>query len=344
MTISPGWQRSVATPGGYAWWYFDALTPAGDALVCIFFAGAVFSPEYAARLRRGERALPTEHAAVNLALYRGAGGGSASRQAAWVMSEYGAVAALGDDELAIGRSAIERMPDGSYHIRIRETTAPFMHRFGRPVAGTIRFAPAAAAFEEAAIATGGTTHAWQALAPRGDVEADFPELGFRLRGVGYHDRNHGDGRLEDAFARWGWARFHQGRRTTILYSFITRDGKRHALAAAAEADNDPVRPLPATPLGDGPERALPYGMRMPSSFALDPGPPSGSNLAIAPLRCEVTALLERAPFYARYRCRLRDGRSGAALGGPDGLGEYLDLDRFRSRWNQFLLRFKTHHR
>ena len=77
-----------ARPGGYAWWYFDAVTPAGDGLCCIVFLGSVFSPSYALRSARGERALPTEHAAVNLALYRG--GRDRPRRPAWVMSEYGA--------------------------------------------------------------------------------------------------------------------------------------------------------------------------------------------------------------------------------------------------------------
>src|SRR4051794_896070 len=80
--------RAARVAGGYAWWYVDALTETGDGLVCIFFVGSPFSPGYAARLRRGEPALPEEHTAVNLALYRG------GRQVAWVMSEHRGAGAL----------------------------------------------------------------------------------------------------------------------------------------------------------------------------------------------------------------------------------------------------------
>jgi hypothetical protein len=47
--------------------------------------------------------------------------------------------------------------------------------------------------------------------------------------------------------------------------------------------------------------------------------------------------LQDAPFYARYVARLRD-----ATGRYLGVGEYLDLDRFRQPAVQRLLAFKTH--
>ena len=43
-------------PGGYAWWYVDALSDDGrHALTIIAFIGSVFSPYYAAARRRGTR-------------------------------------------------------------------------------------------------------------------------------------------------------------------------------------------------------------------------------------------------------------------------------------------------
>ncbi|HEY2743863.1 MAG TPA: carotenoid 1,2-hydratase, partial [Polyangia bacterium] len=57
-------------PGGYAWWYFDAVSDDGArALTAIFFIGSVFSPSWAARVRRGENPRAEEHLGVNLALY-----------------------------------------------------------------------------------------------------------------------------------------------------------------------------------------------------------------------------------------------------------------------------------
>ena len=48
-----------------------------------------------------------------------------------------------------------------------------------------------------------------------------------------------------------------------------------------------------------------------------------------------------APFYARFAARILDTDRPEAR--YEGVGEYLDLDRFASRWVQHLLRYKTRH-
>ena len=319
------WHDAIEAPGGYAWWYLDALSPEGDGLVCILFAGSVFSPRYAARVRQGERALPTEHCAVNLALYKG------GRQIAWVMAEHSGPQEFSEGRVAVGGSVMESS-GGRVRVTIDEQVTPFFgHGFGRRVKGTIRMTSRAAPFAESALSVGGRTHAWRALVPRGEVEADFPSLGVKFRGVGYHDRNHGDGRLGDAFSRWGWARRHREDGTDVLYSVVEKDGTRRALWASA-GDDQIATPREATPLPDGASRSARWGMRLPSRFGVttDEG---------RVLHCTPTTLLEQAPFYNRFRARISDGDDSA----PDTqtLGEWLDLDRFSSRWNQFLIGFKT---
>jgi carotenoid 1,2-hydratase len=304
--------RATETVGGYAWWYFDALSPSGDGLVCIFFIGSVFSPSYAARLRRGERALPTEHPAVNLALYR------RGRPLAWVMSEYRSATFTPDGPVHIATSSIEPHA-GGWRITLAERAAPYRQR----IAGTITVEPLAPPMAPAQIAEAGAIHAWRVLTPRARVRARFTAPAFELDAPGYHDRNWGDGRLEDAFSRWGWARFHGETSTSVVYSFVDRAGRRRALTAHA-TDADPGAPVEAPPLAELAPRRIAWGMEIPSQFGV-------ANMSVEP-----TSLLEQAPFYARYRARL--------AGGPDvseGMGEWLDLDKFRSRWNQFLLRFKT---
>src|SRR4051812_37744771 len=106
--------------GSYKWWYFDALSDDGSrGLTAILFIGSVFSPDYAARLRRGEPALPEEHVAVNLALYEG------GRQRTWVMSEYGREALQGTDPPFIAQSRLERNGAG-LRLHIRDRSAPFL--------------------------------------------------------------------------------------------------------------------------------------------------------------------------------------------------------------------------
>ncbi|MGZ3443336.1 MAG: hypothetical protein ACXVDD_27635, partial [Polyangia bacterium] len=118
---------SAVRPGGYAWWYFDAVSDDGArALTAIFFIGSVFSPDYAARVRRGEPARAEEHLGVNLALYeRGQG---REKKRAWVMTEHGAGAlgAVGEGGPRIADSGIERLANGGLRITIHERSAPFL--------------------------------------------------------------------------------------------------------------------------------------------------------------------------------------------------------------------------
>ena len=286
-------------------------------------------------MRRGERALPLEHTAVNLALYRG------GRQVTWVMSEYQGAGALDDGHIAVGGAELERDAAGGALIAIADRTTPFMTMvtgpLGRRVEGEILIEPLCGPMAPCTIAGQSGSrphiHTWQALAPRARVRARFRhpdhahvgELSFDSDG--YFDRNHGDGRLEDAFARWGWARFHGEGATTVLYACEGRGGERRVLGARSADGDSGVCPVELTPLAEGAPRRAGWGLRIPSRFG-------GAELSCAP-----TFLLERSPFYSRYGARLEGSQAGG--GATVGLGEWLDLDRFRSRWHQFLLRFKT---
>jgi carotenoid 1,2-hydratase len=306
-------------PGGYAWWYFDALSDDGErALTTIFFRGSVFSPDYAKRMRAGG-ASADEHLGVNLALY------DRGRQVAWVMSEYGAreLHRADDGGLTIARSTL----DGR-GVTIDDRSAPFfasLARLGSAVRGTVELEPLAPAIGEASLTgSDGKRHRWHVPSPRARVKVRFERPRFSFDGIGYHDVNRGDGRLEDAFARWSWARFHprdDERRTLVLYSVRDRAGGQRALLV----DTGEGGPAHAVDGREGPSRDAGWGLSVPRWF--DAGG----------FRCEPGELLERAPFYARYRAGL--SRDGVTL--ATGLGEHLDLDRFRGRGVQFLLRFKT---
>jgi carotenoid 1,2-hydratase len=332
-------------PGGYAWWYFDGLSDDGTrAVSAIFFVGSVFSPDYAARLRRGEPVPAEEHVAVNVALYeRGA-------KRAWVMSEYGATAlgALADHGPRIGDSAIEPTPGGGLKLTVRERSAPFLASLagiGGAVEGEIELERAAPAVEPVELASGKERHWWQARIPHGRVRVRFRKPALAFDGVGYHDVNVGDGRLERAFASWSWGRFHapfnDGPRTTIVYALHERGGGSRGLVVTA-GERGPASVRAATLLPEGERVPAPWGLALPRWYALEAG---GTTL-----RCRAGRLLEAAPFYARYQAALqvtepRGGGGGGGGGGGSernlaGVGEYLDLDRFASPAIQFLLRFK----
>jgi carotenoid 1,2-hydratase len=171
------------------------------------------------------------------------------------------------------------------------------------------------------------------LVPRARMRVRFSRPDFAFDGVGYHDVNAGDGRLERAFSSWSWARFHESDRTTIVYATHERSGASRAVVVDAH-DGEPAAARPATLLPEGEHMQVPWGLTMPRWFAVDEG---GRTL-----RCRPTQLYEAAPFYARYAATLESSR---AAGTTDvrkvtGVGEFLDLDRFADRGVQFLLRFK----
>ena len=96
-------QRPVV-PGGYAWWYLDALSDDGrHGLTLIAFVGSVFSPYYAWARRRGP-VDPSNHCAINVALY-----GVAGKR--WAMTERDRPALQRSTErLAVGRSILTIEP------------------------------------------------------------------------------------------------------------------------------------------------------------------------------------------------------------------------------------------
>jgi carotenoid 1,2-hydratase len=156
------------------------------------------------------------------------------------------------------------------------------------------------------------------------VQMSRPELTFE--GTGYHDINRGEGRLESAFSRWSWARFHEGDRTLVLYDIREIDGETQAMVVdSKKGDALPDGAALTCEPKEGPLRKAGWGLTMPSWIEL------------GDLRCEPTRLIEAAPFYARYEATLL--RKGTRV--ATGIGEFLDLDRFRRRGLQFLLRFKT---
>jgi len=46
-------RRLLEAPGGFAWWYLDALDARGDGLVVIWSFGLPFLPGYRSASRRG---------------------------------------------------------------------------------------------------------------------------------------------------------------------------------------------------------------------------------------------------------------------------------------------------
>lgn len=228
-------------PGGYSWWYVDALSDDGQhGLTLIAFIGSVFSPYF----KRSGRGNPLDHCALNVALY--------GPKARWTMTERGEHAVKPErDQFAIGPSSV-RWAGDCLIIDIEELDKRIMNPFRRRVAGQIKVWPEMLNTEAFALDPAGK-HLWHCLAPRAriSVEMQAPELSWK--GSAYLDSNRGSESLEEGFRVWHWSRAHLGKHVAVFYEGQRRDGSTFASALRFdsagiphEAELPPTAPLPNT--------------------------------------------------------------------------------------------------
>jgi carotenoid 1,2-hydratase len=317
QALSPAFDQPVP-PGGYAWWYVDALSDDGrHGLTLIAFVGSVFSPYYAwarqSAARHDRRADarttpdPTNHCALNVALY-----GDCRR---WAMTERSAgQVSRSPRQLVIGPSQLQ-WNGNELVIGVDEITVPVPSR----LQGQVCVHPEAL-FATAYPMDPAGRHRWCPIAPCARIEVDFNQPKLKWSGTAYLDNNLGDRPLEDDFIRWDWSRARApGGQTTVLYDVTRRNADPFSLSLAFDPSGH-VSAFEPPPLA-----ALPASRwRIPRGTRSDAGAPP-----------RIKASLEDGPFYARslLETRLR-GMTVPAV------HESLDLDRFRSRWVQAMLPFR----
>lgn len=338
--------ESARTKGGYAWWYIEAHDTVEQryGLTLIVFAGSVFSPHYAARLRAGQAAMGLEHPAINLALYERADGQPfPSRRRIWVMNEYPpATLHMKAQRLALPQSSVDFCDDGSMRVEVHEQSTRFFGRPGPKLDAVLRIS--APPLEQSPIELGrnsaGEVHYWQPLATAAaaSVELDCGPLSVRYRGIAYCDHNFGNGRLENTFSHWSWAHGvsqakGDSRASLILYRAQLLSGAVTGLYVRCEHAAHAPSIAPIVQRYDAEATRPPkFGRRdffwLPVPAEVYIGPAVSQRLS--------GGQLEDTPFYARHMARLDD-----ASGSYFGVGEYLDLNRFRLRAVQRLLTYKT---
>jgi len=305
--MAPWFDRPVP-PGGYSWWYVDALSDdARHGLTLIAFVGSVFSPYYA-WARRAGAVDPQNHCAVNVALY-GAGGKR------WAMTERSRAALRRDGtRLAIGPTCLAW--DGrALTIEIDEVSVPWPGR----LRGSVRVVPDALTPQGYALDAAGE-HRWWPLAPSAAIEVEMRSPRLRWSGRAYLDTNGGDVPLEEGFHGWDWSRAElPGRGTAILYDVRRRDGSSLGLALRIGRDGS-VEHIASPP----PARLARTLWRIERRTRSDPS-----------TRAHVIETLEDTPFYARSL--LAAGLAGERV---TAVHESLSLDRFRAGWVQGLLPFR----
>jgi carotenoid 1,2-hydratase len=298
-------------PGGYLWWYVDAVSDDGrHALTLIAFVGSVFSTWYAmARHRHGPAVDPGNHCALNVALY-GAGGRR------WTMTERGRrFVRRSPERFDIGPSHLQW--DGrSLLIRIDELGVPIPQR----VRGTVRVTPQGAPCGFVAPLDAAGRHRWGPIAPCARVEVDLDAPSSRWQGHAYLDSNEGDEPIERPFASWDWSRsIMDDGSTAVIYDVRQRHGPDRVIARRFRPDGGDEAFEPP------PRQALPRtGWRIARAMRSEPGAPA-----------HVTQTLEDTPFYTRSM--LQSNLFGQRV---LSVHESLSVPRLEALTTRFMLPFR----
>lgn len=271
--MSLDWNR-LALPeesGSYRWWYVDATSDDGrESLVVIFFWGSVFSPSYAARLRRGEQPHPAEHAAVHAVRYVD------GRPAMWLLAER-PEASLEGSAYRVGESAIS--------FERQALTAEISDWGPRRTRGTLRLSAEQPPLNERPVqlapGLGQTEHLWWPAMPRARIAVRFEEPEpFAWQGFAYHDSNWGNEPMERALRGWRWQQQPTPSGVGVDYDVIARSGDRfiHRFRPGHEADLAQLSDSGSGLAALGLPRRTAWGIALPDG----------------------ARTLDSAPFYARY--------------------------------------------
>ncbi len=211
---------AMRSPGGFCWWYVDAIDADGNGFVVIWSFGLPFLPGYTSAARAGRAPASADVPALNVVLYRD------GRPDFYLLQRYAPQQAAWDGagEWRFGRTRIVAAdtPDGRRDVTLNIDADVPGH--DAPLVGEIRLRgalrPAAAPSADALPSGEAATHWWSPICAhaRATLSLECGERTWVWKGAAYHDRNasltHIDGL---GIRRWTWARFCDGDVTRVLY-------------------------------------------------------------------------------------------------------------------------------
>lgn len=295
------------SPGGYAWWYMDALSDDGRyGITIIAFLGCVFSPSYHNARRDDRTADPFAASTINVAIY---GPGVHT----WVISRWPkATVRQAPDHLQLGGTTLAWRGD-ALEVRFDDRTTPW----GTRTKGLLRIHPAARRTEVVTLEEAGR-HLWYPMSPVARFEAEVEAPALRFSGTAYQDANSGDEGLEPALHSWTWVRQARPDGVAVLYD-VDRVRTGGLKLSRLFHPNGGTEELETA----GANQALPKGW-----WGVE-----RSTRGEAPVN--VLEDYEDSPFYTRSVIE-------TTLGGYRGpaLHEWADIDRFARPGVQLLLPYK----
>lgn len=311
---------NLDAPGGFAWWYVDAVDAAGNGMVCIWAWGLPFLP--------GMRDAPIParlRPSVNLALYRG------GRCVYFLLQEFLPAEAsqdgvgTADPSWSFGASTFRSTrANGRLHLEAR---------LDLPVPGS-RTRLRGNFTLEGVHPTWGlrgdaqVPHRWTPLCLPATITVDLTTddgFSFQLSGRGYHDRNQSTVPLTAIGARsWVWGRVAQPDAEVVHYLLQPDAAEREAVNLALRVGLDgSVR------VDEGPGVAL----RSPRHDLY--GVPWHREVQIDDDCIHFLTPVESGPFYLRHP--LHDPKTGARGWGERVVPANIDLP-----WQRPLVRMRVH--
>lgn len=319
---------ALAAPGGFAWWYLDAVNEAGDGFVLIWSYGLPFLPGYGGAAREGAGQLPTARPSLNLAVYQG------GAERFYLLQEHPPTASTlwGEGGADLGLSTLRTsVVQGMRQLDVQvRTTGP--DGLGR-LEGRFTLEAPALALDPAA-QSAPDPHEWRPLATACEVSATLtldgePLLGGRYRA--YHDRNQSAAPLHTlGIEHWIWGRVALPEEERIFYALWPEGGGAPQLIGLVADRAGQLRP--AGPLRvelEGARRTL-YGMTRWDAITLWEGPRPW--LRVGPLRT-----LDSGPFYLRFFAQALAGEQGGF-----GVVEAVRPDRVDLSWQRPMINTRVH--
>ncbi|SHF67130.1 hydroxyneurosporene synthase [Fodinibius roseus] len=224
-------------PGGYEWWYFDALSDDGRySFVAIFYEGNPFSTRYIKALEEktgpaspassststSSGPMPSEYPAVSISVY------DQGEPVYYSFTEYDATDCIFSEERPLVEIGPHRMKGSRtggqllYSLSLNEELPS-----GDRLRAELTFdSPAVTDLFEDTEDHSPAGHHWNLVQPLADVSGTI-EIGaagkgaedrtVAFRGEGYHDHNRGDEPMREEFTDWYWGRCHFDYATLVYY-------------------------------------------------------------------------------------------------------------------------------
>ncbi|MEM7674478.1 MAG: hypothetical protein AAF449_00590 [Myxococcota bacterium] len=197
-------QDLLHNPGGFVWWYVDALDEDLNGIVAIWSFGLPFLPGYLQAARDGRPETPAAHPSLNIALYR------RGRPCFYLLQHYASQdAEWRDNYWRFGNTEITRRQSED----IRTVTASINCAIPRSqyrLQGELSVAGPIPRLSPELESVPNPRHEWCPVTGPARCTAELqwsPDASFSLDAPAYHDRNGGDRPLDQlGIDHWIWGR------------------------------------------------------------------------------------------------------------------------------------------